>query len=78
MYYWSEVLIIVWLNVVLAVAKALRKVTEGKASAQAEAAEWKRKYELAREHNLQLEQKGYLRSAYSLVFFISPLIYGLT
>lgn len=39
------------------VAKALRRVTEGKASAQAEAAEWKRKYELARAHNLQLEQK---------------------
>ncbi|KAH6767668.1 NAD kinase 1 [Perilla frutescens var. hirtella] len=39
------------------VAKALRRVTEGKASAQAEAAEWKRKYELAREHNMQLEKK---------------------
>lgn len=44
---------------VLAVAKALRRVTEGKASALAEAAEWKRKYELARAQNLQLEQKGY-------------------
>lgn len=43
----------------LAVAKALRRVTEGKASAQAEAAEWKRKYELERARNLQLEQKGY-------------------
>ncbi|KAG8370986.1 hypothetical protein BUALT_Bualt13G0040200 [Buddleja alternifolia] len=31
------------------VAKALRRVTEGKASAQAEAAEWKRKYELEKE-----------------------------
>ncbi|KAK4407423.1 NAD(H) kinase [Sesamum angolense] len=41
----------------LAVAKALRRVTEGKASAQAEAAEWKRKYELERARNLQLEQK---------------------
>lgn len=48
---------------VLAVAKALRRVTEGKASAQAEAAEWKRKYELARAQNLQLEQKGYFHTA---------------
>ncbi|KAL3850142.1 hypothetical protein ACJIZ3_012024 [Penstemon smallii] len=39
------------------VAKALRRVTEGKASAQAEAAEWKRKYELQRARNLQLEKK---------------------
>lgn len=38
------------------VAKALRKVSEGKASAQAEAAEWKRKYELERVRNLQLEK----------------------
>jgi NAD+ kinase len=29
-----------------AVAKTLRRVAEGKAAAQAEAAEWKRKYEL--------------------------------
>lgn len=43
----------------LAVAKALRRVTEGKASAQAEAAEWKHKYELAKSQNLQLEQRGY-------------------
>jgi NAD+ kinase len=42
----------------LAVAKALRKVAEGKASAQAEAAEWKRKFELERTRNLQLEDKG--------------------
>ncbi|KAL6564767.1 NAD kinase 1 [Orobanche minor] len=40
------------------VAKALRRVTEGKASAQAEAAEWKRKYELERVRNLHLEPKG--------------------
>lgn len=36
-----------------AVAKTLRQVAEGKAAAQAEAAEWKRKYELemeAKEH----------------------------
>lgn len=39
------------------VAKALRRVSEGKASAQAEAAEWKRKYELERARNLQLERK---------------------
>ncbi|KAK9273793.1 hypothetical protein L1049_018603 [Liquidambar formosana] len=40
------------------VAKALRRAAEGKAAAQAEAAEWKRKYELERERNLQLEHKG--------------------
>ncbi|XP_058730329.1 NAD(H) kinase 1-like isoform X2 [Vicia villosa] len=40
------------------VAKALRKVAEGKASAQAEAAEWKRKYELERTRNLQFEDRG--------------------
>lgn len=39
------------------VAKALRQVAEGKASAQAEATEWKRKYELERARNLQLEHK---------------------
>lgn len=39
------------------VAKALRRAAEGKASAQAEAAEWKRKYELERARNLQLEHK---------------------
>jgi len=44
----------------LAVAKALRQAAEGKASAQAEASEWKRKYELERTHNLQLENKGTL------------------
>ncbi|KAL4611235.1 hypothetical protein ACB092_08G108300 [Castanea dentata] len=40
------------------VAKALRRAAEGKASAQAEAAEWRRKYELERARNLQLEPKG--------------------
>ncbi|KAL3828207.1 hypothetical protein ACJIZ3_017009 [Penstemon smallii] len=40
------------------VAKALRRVMEVKASAQAEACEWKRKYELERARNLLLEQKG--------------------
>ncbi|KAG1371094.1 putative NAD(H) kinase 1 [Cocos nucifera] len=40
------------------VAKALRRVAEGKAAAQAEAAEWKRKYELERAHNLQLRNKA--------------------
>ncbi|XP_026413696.1 probable NAD kinase 1 isoform X3 [Papaver somniferum] len=39
------------------VAKALRRVAEGKASAKAEAAEWKRKYELERTRNLQQEHK---------------------
>ncbi|KAK6925578.1 hypothetical protein RJ641_007297, partial [Dillenia turbinata] len=39
------------------VAKALRRAAEAKASAQAEAAEWKRKYELERARNLRLEQK---------------------
>ncbi|KAL5995245.1 hypothetical protein ACLOJK_025303 [Asimina triloba] len=39
------------------VAKALRQVAEGKAAAQAEAAEWKRRYELERARNLQLMQR---------------------
>ncbi|XP_042480230.1 probable NAD kinase 1 isoform X2 [Macadamia integrifolia] len=39
------------------VAKALRQVAEGKASAQAEAAEWKRKYELERARNLLKEHE---------------------
>ncbi|GAB2287048.1 NAD kinase 1 [Dionaea muscipula] len=39
------------------VAKAVRRTAEGKASALAEAAEWKRKYELERERNIQLEHK---------------------
>ncbi|KAI9075067.1 hypothetical protein K1719_042965 [Acacia pycnantha] len=39
------------------VAKALRRAAEGKASAQAEAAEWKRKYELERARNLKLDHK---------------------
>lgn len=42
-----------------AVAKALRKAAEGKAAAQAEADEWKRKFELERTRNLQLEYKGF-------------------
>ncbi|XP_024464593.1 NAD(H) kinase 1 isoform X1 [Populus trichocarpa] len=40
------------------VAKALRRAAEGKASAQAEAAEWKRRFELERARNQQLERKG--------------------
>lgn len=40
--------------VVLAVAKALRGSAEGKALAQAEAAEWKRRYELERSKNQDL------------------------
>ncbi|PWA72939.1 ATP-NAD kinase-like domain-containing protein [Artemisia annua] len=39
------------------VSKVLRRAAEGKVSAQAEAAEWKRKYEVERERNLQLEPK---------------------
>ncbi|KAI3511383.1 hypothetical protein L1887_18536 [Cichorium endivia] len=39
------------------VSKALRRAAEGKASAQAEASEWKRKYELERKRNSQLENK---------------------
>lgn len=46
------------LELLLAVAKALRRVAEGKASAQAEAAEWKRKFELERERNLKFEHAG--------------------
>ncbi|KAF8103905.1 hypothetical protein N665_0182s0013 [Sinapis alba] len=40
------------------VAKALRGSSEGKALAQAEAAEWKRRYELERSKNLQLLHKA--------------------
>ncbi|OMP09550.1 hypothetical protein COLO4_05366 [Corchorus olitorius] len=40
------------------VAKALRRAAEGKASAQAEAAEWKRRYELERTRNIQMERKA--------------------
>ena len=47
------------LNTLLAVAKALRRAAEGKASAQAEAAEWKRRYELERTRNIQMEHKGF-------------------
>ncbi|KAL2942063.1 NAD(H) kinase 1 [Bienertia sinuspersici] len=36
---------------------ALRRAAEGKASAQVEAAEWKRKFELEKSRNLQLERK---------------------
>ncbi|ONM34382.1 NAD kinase 1 [Zea mays] len=41
------------------VAKALRRVAEGKAAAQAEAAEWKRKYELETAHKHRSKIKGY-------------------
>nr|DAD29646.1 TPA_asm: hypothetical protein HUJ06_031114 [Nelumbo nucifera] len=41
------------------VAKALRRVAEGKASAQAEAAEWKRKYELERTRSLMKERLAF-------------------
>lgn len=35
-------------------------MSEGKASAQSEAAEWKRKYEIEKARNLQLEHKGFV------------------
>ncbi|KAK4741981.1 hypothetical protein SAY87_025569 [Trapa incisa] len=40
------------------VAKALRRAAEGKAFAQAEAAEWRRKYEIEKSRNQLLEHKG--------------------
>eukprot|EP00252_Welwitschia_mirabilis_P025954 TRINITY_DN8302_c0_g1_i1.p1 TRINITY_DN8302_c0_g1~~TRINITY_DN8302_c0_g1_i1.p1 ORF type:complete len:534 (+),score=96.31 TRINITY_DN8302_c0_g1_i1:449-2050(+) len=40
------------------VAKAMRRVSEGKARAQQEAAEWQRKYELEKMRNALLEKKG--------------------
>lgn len=40
------------------VGKVLRQAAEAKAAAQAEASEWKRKYEEERQRNLQLERKG--------------------
>ncbi|XP_039128683.1 LOW QUALITY PROTEIN: probable NAD kinase 1, partial [Dioscorea cayenensis subsp. rotundata] len=46
------------------VAKALRRVAEGKAVAKAEAAEWKRKYELERAHNLQHKSKAQSEDAH--------------
>ncbi|KAH9313991.1 hypothetical protein KI387_022618, partial [Taxus chinensis] len=42
-----------------AVAKALRRVADGKARAQEEAGEWKRKYELEKLRNLQLQRKEF-------------------
>ncbi|PWZ31122.1 putative NAD kinase 1 [Zea mays] len=47
------------------VAKALRRVAEGKAAAQAEAAEWKRKYELetAHKHRSKIKATGILSCA---------------
>lgn len=53
-----NLMIISILNTNLAVAKALRQAAEGKAVAQAEASEWKRRYELERARNLQMERKG--------------------
>lgn len=38
----------------------MRRVAEGKAAAQAEAAEWKRKYELERDRNLRKKYRGSL------------------
>ncbi|XLS78899.1 hypothetical protein HN51_063124, partial [Arachis hypogaea] len=66
------------------VAKALRQVAEGKAFAQAEAAEWKRKFELERLRNLQfdstawclkfLEVRKRLRRRYTLFPLLGALI----
>ena len=64
--------ILMKLSASLAVAKALRHVVEGKASAQAEAAEWKRKFELEKSRNLQLERKGSLhahKTCFNLIIF---------
>ncbi|TYI10357.1 hypothetical protein E1A91_A09G122500v1 [Gossypium mustelinum] len=47
------------------VAKALRRAAEGKASAQAEAAEWKRRYELERTRNIQMERKARMAEQFS-------------
>ncbi|XVE59978.1 hypothetical protein DITRI_Ditri05aG0089700 [Diplodiscus trichospermus] len=47
------------------VAKALRRAAEGKASAQAEAAEWKRRYELERTRNIQMERKARIAERFS-------------
>ncbi|WCJ36873.1 NAD kinase 1 [Euphorbia peplus] len=47
------------------VAKALRRAAEGKASAQAEAAEWKRRYEMERDRNQQLQRKGECNGGFS-------------
>lgn len=53
------IFMLIILNTLLAVAKALRRAAEGKASAQAEAAEWKRRYELERARNIQMGRKGF-------------------
>jgi hypothetical protein len=53
-----------------AVAKTLRQVVEGKAAAQAEAAEWKRKYELevaSKEHKHHNVIKGLFYKQIELV-----------
>ncbi|XP_022752359.1 NAD(H) kinase 1-like isoform X2 [Durio zibethinus] len=47
------------------VAKALRLAAEGKASAQAEAAEWKCRYELERTRNMQMEHKARILERFS-------------
>jgi len=59
-----------------AVAKTLRRVAEGKAAAQAEAAEWKHKYELemaSKEHKRHNVIKGlfYTTRACALLFLSS-------
>jgi hypothetical protein len=59
-----------------AVAKTLRQVAEGKAAAQAEAAEWKRKYELekavkAHRHNTVTKGLIYTLKLQFYYFFIA-------
>jgi len=53
-----KILIVINLCDFEAVAKALRRVAEGKAAAQSEAAEWKRKYELETAHKQHSKIKG--------------------
>ena len=60
-------------NASTAVGKALRRAAEGKASAQAEASEWKRKYELERARNLQLENKGLRYEQHKYISFLVTL-----
>ncbi|XP_010545595.1 PREDICTED: NAD(H) kinase 1 isoform X2 [Tarenaya hassleriana] len=47
------------------VAKTLRRAAEGKALAQAEAAEWKRRYELEKSRNQEPQQKEQSNGAYA-------------
>jgi phage terminase Nu1 subunit (DNA packaging protein) len=59
------------------VAKALRQVAEGKAAAQAEAAEWKRKYELETAQKQQSKMKGSIYEFAVDVFSLNNIHYHL-